>query len=94
MKIKYTLTTSGEGGRVSRAPRLGPVSALEEARRMAGLSVVEFASSVGVSPSLVAQIELGRLHPSQRFKAGACRVLAEHLPEILFPQTEGQINGS
>ena len=57
---------------------------LREARRAAGLSLRELADRLGVSPSLISQIETGRANPSVSTLYAIAAELDVSLDELLF----------
>ena len=59
-------------------------SALREARRGRGLSLRELADRLGVSPSLISQIETGRANPSVSTLYAIAAELDVSLDELLF----------
>ena len=58
--------------------------ALREARRVRGLSLRELADRLGVSPSLISQIETGRANPSVSTLYAIAGELDVSLDELLF----------
>ncbi len=58
--------------------------ALREARRGRGLSLRELADRLGVSPSLISQIETGRANPSVSTLYAIAGELDVSLDELLF----------
>ena len=73
-----------------RTPRNGRLDypemgdALREARRGRGLSLRELADRLGVSPSLISQIETGRANPSVSTLYAIAGELDVSLDELLF----------
>jgi transcriptional regulator with XRE-family HTH domain len=78
-------------GRVARqgngsAPEYGAIGGhLREVRVARGLSLRALAERVGVSPSLISQVETGRARPSVRTLYAIASELRISLDELLFP---------
>lgn len=75
------VTPEGRSGR--RHPAIG--TRLRDARHARGLSLRELAERLGVSPSLISQIETGRARPSVSTLYALAGELGVSLDELLFP---------
>jgi transcriptional regulator with XRE-family HTH domain len=68
------------------APEYGAIGGhLREVRVARGLSLRALAERVGVSPSLISQVETGRARPSVRTLYAIASELRISLDELLFP---------
>jgi transcriptional regulator with XRE-family HTH domain len=71
---------------IGSAPEYGAVGGhLREVRLARGLSLRALAQRVGVSPSLISQVETGRARPSVRTLYAIASELRISLDELLFP---------
>jgi len=73
------------------APEYGAIGGhLREVRIARGLSLRALAQRVGVSPSLISQVETGRARPSVRTLYAIASELRISLDELLFPDAAGE----
>lgn len=81
------MTAAGDSARseVASPAELGP--RLREARRGRGISLRELARRVHVSPSLVSQIETGKIHPSVSTLYALATELGASVDHLLFEGT-------
>lgn len=63
------------------------ITKFEKARRSKGYSAVKLGKEVGVSASLISQVQTGQRQPYPRLIAGICRVL-ELKPEQVFSRKQ------
>ena len=80
----------GKGAAAIREPLPGPVGErLREHRSDAGMSLRELARQVGVSPSLISQIEHGKATPSVATLYSIVSILDVSLDELFFDTPRG-----
>jgi transcriptional regulator with XRE-family HTH domain len=85
--VEVTVARGGNGS----APEYGAIGGhLREVRMARGLSLRALAERVGVSPSLISQVETGRARPSVRTLYAIASELRISLDELLFPDAAAE----
>jgi transcriptional regulator with XRE-family HTH domain len=78
---------------VTTVKKVKPISPHEIARRAAGLSLADLASSIGCDPSYASRIEAGEIPASQRYRRGFARACQVAVNEV-FDHESARVMGN